>query len=302
MTNRGYAMFAGFLTWLGLKKEEEDHMISVIKLGVLNLQRKEYNKAETVLHLALKLAQERQDLQAQRYIFDLLANVAFEKGDLGKAEKLFIELTKELLATGTSYDDNSVVEISLKLASIYSQRSEREKAESGFKFCISTQLKKVDTIDLQDVDGLSEHDKDTILLWAMSMDWYAKHLLSVGMLKEAKENFQKAFYISEKLNGPSHPQTLVLMNDIGSVQSLLKEYSSAIETFEMVIKRSVGSDSNDVPAFYCNLGATYLQIGDVERGETACKMALRLAKKSEHSDAQSDAEECLAEVSSRRFS
>lgn len=271
-------------------------MISVIKLGVLSLQKEEYNKAETTLHLALKLAQERQDMQAQRYIFDLLANVAFKKGDFSKAEKLFIQVTKELIATGTPPDDNAIVEISLKLASIYSQINELPKAEIGFKFCIDTQQKKINDINVHDTDSLSEYEKDTILLWAMSVDWYARYLLASGKLKDAIEHFKKALEVSEKVNGVSHPQTLVLLNDIGSVHSLLKEYESAIEIFKKAIERSDGTDSPDIPAFYCNLGATYLQAGNVVKGEEACKTALKLAKSINNTEALADAEECLAEV------
>ncbi|GIX94582.1 tetratricopeptide repeat protein 19, mitochondrial [Caerostris darwini] len=291
-------LLAGILTWLGLKKEEkeEDPMISVIKLGILNMQKKEYNTAENILHLALKLAQERQDMEAQRYIFDLLANVAFEKGDFPKAEKLFIQVTKELLATGTAFDDNSIVEISLKLASIYSQREEKEKAEKGFQFCISTQQSKLDSIDLSKVDALSDNQKDTVLLWAMCVDWYARYLLASGMLKDAKENFQKALDISERINGISHPQTLVLLNDIGSVHSLLNETDLAVENFKKAIKRSSESESPDLPAFYCNLGATYLQTGNISRGEEACRTALRLARKMKHTVAEADATECLKEL------
>lgn len=286
---------AGILTWLGLKKEKEDPMINVIKLGILSLQKKEYDKSENILHMALKLAQERQDMQAQRYIFDLLANVAFEKGDFPKAEKLFIQVTKELLATGTPYDDNAIIEISLKLAAIYSQRDEREKALAGFQFCISTQQKKLEAIDTDAMETLSPSDKDTVLLWAMSLDWFARYLLACGMLKEAKENFQRALEVSEKVNGVSHPQSLVLLNDIGSVHSLLKEHDLAIANFKRAIQMS-DSDSTDVPAFYCNLGATYLQTGNKSKGEAACRTALTLARKLKNTDAESDALDCLLEL------
>lgn len=295
--NNRYVLFSGILTWLGLKKEEEDPMISVIKLGVLSMQKEEFDKAENILHLALKLAQERQDMQAQRYIFDLLANVAFKKGDFPKAEKLFIQVTKELIASGTPPDDNAIVEISLKLASIYGQTNERQKAEIGFKFCIDTQQAKITEINVTDADAdaLSEYQKDTVLLWAMSVDWYARYLLAHGKLKEAIENFQKAFEVSEKVNGTSHPQTLVLLNDIGSVHSLMKQYEFAIDIFKKAIERS-STDSPDIPAFYCNLGATYLQAGNVNKGEEACKTALKLAKNLNNEEALADANECLAEV------
>lgn len=271
-------------------------MISVIKLGVLSLQKEEYDKAENILHLALKLAQERRDMQAQRYIYDLLANVAFKKGDFPKAEKLFIQVTKELIASGTPPDDNSIVEISLKLASIYSQTNEREKAEIGFKFCIDTQAKKITEVNVNDAASLSELEKDTVLLWARSIDWFARYLLASGKTRDAIENFEKALDVSEKINGVSHPQTLVLLNDIGSVYTLIKEYGTAIEIFNKAIEQSDGTDSHDIPAFYCNLGATYLQAGNLVKGEKACKTALKLAKKLKNTDALADAEECLAEV------
>lgn len=271
-------------------------MISVIKLGILSMQKEEYDKAENILHLALKLAQERQDMQAQRYIFDLLANTAFKKGDFPIAEKLFLQVTKELIASGMEPDDNAIVEISLKLSSIYGQTNERQKAEIGFKFCIDTQQKKITEIDINDADSLSEYQKDTVLLWAMSVDWYARYLLATGKLKEALGNFQKALEVSEKVNGVTHPQTLVLMNDIGTLHSLMKKYDSAIDTFKKAIERSKGTDTPDIPSFYCNLGATYLQAGNVRKGEEACKIALRLAKNINNTDALVDAEECLAEV------
>lgn len=271
-------------------------MISVIKLGILSMQKEEYDKAENILHLGLKLAQERRDMQAQRYIYDLLANVAFKKGDFPTAEKLFIQVTKELIASGTPPDDNSIVEISLKLASIYGQTNERQKAEIGFKFCIDTQQKKIAEINMNDADSLSEYDKDTVLLWAMSVDWYARYLLASRKLKEAIDNFKQALDVSEKINGASHPQTLVLLNDIGSVHSLMKEYESAIDIFKKAIERSSNADSPDIPAFYCNLGATYLQAGNVTDGEKACKTALKLAKHLNNVEALADAEECLAEI------
>lgn len=298
-SRQGIIMFGGFLSFLGFKEEEEekeDPLISIMKLGILNMQREEYDKAESILHLALKLAQERADLQAQRYIYDLLANNAYQKGDFPKAEDLFIHVMKELLSSGMDINDNAIIEISLKLASIYSKQNQKQKAEEGFRFCTTVQEKKLAAINLDNVESLTEQEKDTVLLWAMSADWYAKHLLDTGKYSVAQTYFEKALDISEKINGPTHPQTLVLLNDLGSVASLRKDYEKALEYFEKAISLGTKTDTPDLPAFYCNRGATYLKKKDYNKANTSCSKALKLAKKFKNKEAENDASECLKEL------
>ena len=64
-----------------------------------------------------------------------------------QAEKLFVEVLKRLLAGGEEEqlrkESNAVVEISLKLASIYQARGELDKAHQGFEFCTKTQERKI---------------------------------------------------------------------------------------------------------------------------------------------------------------
>jgi len=64
-----------------------------------------------------------------------------------QAEKLFVEVLKRLLAGGEEEqlrkESNAVVEISLKLASIYQARGEMDKAHQGFEFCTKTQERKI---------------------------------------------------------------------------------------------------------------------------------------------------------------
>lgn len=290
--------FAGILTWLGLKKkeEEEDPIISVIKLGILSLQKEDYNNAESILHLALKMAQEKANTQAETYIYDILANVAFQKEDYVKAEKLFLEVTRRLLIQGKSDDDDALVEISLKLSKIYSKLKQYDKAEKGFKFCIDVQQKKLDLMKLNEAVSLTEEDKNTLVLWAMGIDWYARHLMDRGFLQDAQQYFEKALAVSERVNGTSHPQTLVLINDIGSVASLRKDFDSAVNLFKTAIDRSKGNETPDLPSFYCNLGTTYIRKGEVDLAKSACRTALKLAKTFKNELASEDAKECLQEL------
>jgi tetratricopeptide repeat protein 19 len=82
-------------------------------------QKGEPEKAEQMLHIALKLAQEQQNYDGVTYIYDLLANLADEQGQYKKAEKLFVSVMQRLLSTGVSKTDNKIIHISLKLANIY---------------------------------------------------------------------------------------------------------------------------------------------------------------------------------------
>jgi tetratricopeptide repeat protein 19 len=62
-----------------------------------------------------------------------------------QAENLFLEVLKRLLVGGeeTKKESNAVVEISLKLASIYQARGDVDKARQGFDFCTKTQERKI---------------------------------------------------------------------------------------------------------------------------------------------------------------
>ena len=117
-----------------------EEVVMAIKRSILCIQRGEYKTAEQMLHIALKLAQDFQNRDAVTYIHDVLANLvkifysfprnylifpinliifffkAYEVGDFKKSEKLFVEVMKELLASGKTEDDPKMLHISSKLA------------------------------------------------------------------------------------------------------------------------------------------------------------------------------------------
>ena len=63
-----------------------------------------------------------------------------------KAENLFVEVLKRLVGSGEDEarkESNAVVEISLKLASIYKARGDLDRARQGLEFCTKTQQRKM---------------------------------------------------------------------------------------------------------------------------------------------------------------
>lgn len=90
------------------------------------LQREEYETAEQILHVALRLAQEQQNADGVTYVYDLLANVAFELGQWEKAQKLFVIVMQREIANGIPNNDMKIIHMSLKLAKIYESLKDDE--------------------------------------------------------------------------------------------------------------------------------------------------------------------------------
>lgn len=99
------------LQWLGFEKDDEEkesELIMTLKRAVLCTQREQYDKAEQMLHIALRLAQQQQNKQGILYCFDLMGNLAFDTFQLEKAQKIFVIVMQMLLESGVKEDDNKV--------------------------------------------------------------------------------------------------------------------------------------------------------------------------------------------------
>lgn len=86
----------------------EDKMIMAIKRSILCIQKEEYGKAEQMLHLALRMAQDLNSKDGITYIYDVMGNLAMERGHFNKAEKLFVDVMKRLFGDGLKEDDIKV--------------------------------------------------------------------------------------------------------------------------------------------------------------------------------------------------
>ncbi|KAK6622763.1 hypothetical protein RUM43_008606 [Polyplax serrata] len=252
------------------------------------LIREQYDKAEQILHVALKMAQDLQDEDGITYVYDVLANLAFQTRQFGKAKKLFTSVLQRLIAKGEPEDSNKVVDISLKIAKIFEETKEFGKAEQGFKFCIETLDNKLNT-----------DDQDTLALWGMSMDWYARFLLDRNKKQEALVCFRKAYEMCVKVNGVVHEQTVVLLNDLGTVASLIGDHESALNYLEKA--RDIGMslpEMKDLPAIYINLGQLYLIREMYKESKLACQQGLKLAKQYGDDISVTEANECFNKISS----
>ncbi|XP_036268489.1 tetratricopeptide repeat protein 19, mitochondrial isoform X2 [Pipistrellus kuhlii] len=184
--------------------EAEAEIIRLLKRAKLSIMKDEPEEAELILHEALRLAIQSDKKKAIIYTYDL-------------AEKLFKATMGYLLGGGMQQEDNAIIEISLKLASIYAVQNRQEFALAGYEFCISTLEEKIEREKELAEDVLSAEDKaNTSLLLGMCLDAYARYLLSSRQLSQAQRMYEKALHISEEILGERHPQTIVLMSDLAT--------------------------------------------------------------------------------------
>ena len=80
---------------------------------------------------------------AKTNIYDSLADMALGMGQLEKAERLYKETMKGCLQQGLPQDDNAIIELSIKVASIYAMMDKRPEAEQGLLYCIKAQDAKL---------------------------------------------------------------------------------------------------------------------------------------------------------------
>lgn len=77
-----------------------------------------------MLHVALHQAQTIQHYDSITYVYDVMANLAFDTGDYKKAETLFVTVLQRLMSNGALENDMRVIHISLKMAKLFEHLNE----------------------------------------------------------------------------------------------------------------------------------------------------------------------------------
>jgi len=281
---------AGFLGWLGLTSppvEEEDDLTLAVKRGILAIQEGDLARADRLLHIALKMAQDSGREEAITHIFCLMGNLAIERNFPGQAERLLKTVVQRLIAAGEPTDSNSVVEISLKLAQIYASIGSLQQAEQGFQFCVATQLHKL---------GKGVVDEDTLGLAGMVLDQRAQFLLQQDRLAEAEMAWREAVKIAEQLHGEEGEQVLVVKNSLAALLSMRGQHKAALDLLEKVVAAGKRQETAHLSAFLVNLGLVQLRQGLAAEGRKNCREASRLASEVGDIETGEEADVCLTQV------
>jgi tetratricopeptide repeat protein 19 len=81
---------------------------------------------------------------------------------------------------------------------------------------------------LQKLIDEGTEDNDILTLWSINVDWYAHMLLAVSRYTEAMKYMEKAYVACVKHNGEVHEQTIVLLNDLGSISFMKGNLDDAL--------------------------------------------------------------------------
>jgi len=296
----GLVLSGSILSWLNIKKEEQlllpnssaatridpdSQLVETIRLAAKSIHEGNGKKGEELLHIALRMAQDLHHYNGETYIFTLLASLSFQQEEYLKAENLYKTVIQRQINKGIDEDNNGIIEMSLKLAKIYGEWKDHDKAKTGFDFCIKAQETKM--------KSKGDTSEDTHALWGMSRDWYAQYLLNNGKHKEAFNQFQDAFLISCELFGNTHPQSLVLLNSLGTVCSLMGEEARAVSYFTKAVNVGKKTASENLSTFMVNLGMAKIKQGLTQEANAVCNEALLIARRNQMSEVVAEAQACI---------
>lgn len=141
----------------------ETKLVNTIKRSILCIQNDQYDKAEQMLHLALRMAQDMQSSKGITYVYDLMANLAMEREQFKKAEKLFVDVMRRLMSDGHTEDSPKILHISSKIAHMSQLQGELEKSFQGFTWTLHRLGKLVESMP---------EDTDILELYGLTKNWY----------------------------------------------------------------------------------------------------------------------------------
>ncbi|XP_078676172.1 tetratricopeptide repeat protein 19, mitochondrial-like [Branchiostoma floridae x Branchiostoma belcheri] len=266
---------------------KDDDITLMVKRAKLLMDQDKSAEAEIILHQALKLSQARQIDYATAYVYDMLGELALKNEHWSKAERLFKETLKVLVSSGTDQDDNAVLEISLKIAGIYGNQGRTQLAQQGYQWCVKTLEEKV---------ANKAADEDTVLLLGMCLHHYAAFAALQGQLFHARTLMSKALMICRTVQGNDHPQTGVLLNDLGTMYVEQGLYEEGMTCFEEAKAVAEQSSVEDLPAILCNMGMTLVHQKQFKEAKKTLKEALALAKKSHDGLSKKEILLCLKDL------
>ncbi|KAM8850158.1 tetratricopeptide repeat protein 19, mitochondrial isoform 2-T2 [Spinachia spinachia] len=266
-------------------QRKEAEMIMLLKKAKLSVSRGQLEVASGLLHQAVVVAHQTHNHQAVIYAYSLMANLAYVQGQL-------------------DHDDNAVIEMSLKLATIYAEQNKAELAEIGFRFCTESLEVKLQKHKETAVEDLTEEQealrKDTRLLLGLCLDSRARYRASTLHLNQAGQDYQKALDICLQEQGHTHPQTLVLMSDLATILDLQGRHDDALALVQRAVDLSRSTGHPDQHVLLGNMAGILLHKGRLDDSVRFYLQALGLAQQAGDQEAVEKIHEGLQEVKKKK--
>ncbi|XP_014043888.1 tetratricopeptide repeat protein 19, mitochondrial isoform X1 [Salmo salar] len=282
-------------------QKKEDEIILLLKRAKLSMMRGQLHGANGFLHQAIALAHQSNNTQAIIYTYSLMANLAYVQGHLDNAEKLFKVAMSFMLSGGTPQDDNGVIEMSLKLATIYAGQEKNDLAKMGFQFCTESLEAKLEKFNELPAEEQSEElRKETRLLLGLTLDSHARYMVAIHRLSQAVVDYKQALLICQEEQGQTHPQSLVLMSDLATILDMQGRHDEALPLVKQAVELSREAGHPDQHVLLGNMAGILLHNDLFEESVKVYKEALALAQSAGDEEAVEQIQEGLKEVGNRR--
>lgn len=269
-----------------------------LKRAILAMWRGELHKSEQILHITLKLAQDLADSQAETYIFDMLANVYMQLGEVEASERLFRVVMQREMALGKTPDDLSIIDMSLKMAHLCAEKGQTAVAQDGFDFALG---RVEERLRLEEEE---EHSTDLMMMFFKTIDWYSQFLVERHgerpLMKLLDRAQQLCLRYPESLG--RHAEYPLLLSNRAAAFSLAADYDSALGCLVQAAVAAPDPESRHRSTVLVNLGRTHLELGRLYDASVNCKTALRLAKQLEDQAVMDEARECLERLEEEKRS
>ncbi|KAJ8717904.1 hypothetical protein PYW07_005834 [Mythimna separata] len=264
----------------------EDELVHTIKHCVLFIQKNELEKAEQLLHVALRQAQQIHHQLGITYIYDVMANLALQREQLEKAKNLFVAVTQRIMTDGASEDDPRVIHLSVKLARVTHLQKDYTTAQIGYDWC----LEKLKQLFERDP---SDNNKQ---LLAMAEDWYGRLFLDVDRCEEGLRLMKTSLDRMKEIPDVEKEHLVVQLNDIGTVCDRLGQTDESIQYFNEAIEMANTLEMDDLGTMYVNLGRAYMKRQLLDAARKSCGHAWKLGVMSKNKEVKKEAESCIKQI------
>ncbi|XP_075981000.1 tetratricopeptide repeat domain 19 [Anticarsia gemmatalis] len=285
-----YILSFSLFTWLGFDKKDkvsaEDELIHTIKHCILFIQREEFEKAEQLLHVALRQAQQIHHQLGITYIYDIMANLALQREHLDKAKQLFVAVTQRIMADGATEDDARVIHLSAKLARVSHLKKEYSTAQLGYEWCLEKLHKAVE----QDPSEVNNK------LLALTEDWYGRLFIDCNRCEDGINFMVKSLNRMKQVSDVEQEHLVIQLNDIGTVCDRLGKTDESIQYLTEAIELAKAVGMDEVGAMYVNLGRAYIKKQLLDTARKHCGYAWRLGVTTKNKEIKDEAEMCLQEI------
>lgn len=286
--SKPYLLGFSLFTWLGFdrKTSAEDELVHTIKHCVLFIQKNELDKAEQLLHVALRQAQQIHHQLGITYIYDVMANLALQREQFDKAKNLFIAVTQRIMTNGASEDDPRVVHLSVKLARVSHLQKDYTTAQIGYDWCLEK---------LQQLFERDPTDNNKQLL-AMAEDWYGRLFLDVDRCEDGLRLMKSSLDRMREVPDIEKEDLVVQLNDIGTVCDRIGQTDESIKYFKEAIEMAGSLEMKDLGTMYVNLGRAYIKQKLLDAARKSCGHAWKLGVMEKNKEVKEEAEICIKQI------